>query len=211
VHRWLDPPSVNDPGPHGTLVWLAITSAILLVCFGVAIGVPFFEELTSLLGSVQTPIAGFVLPVAVYWFGCRALGRELPATELAMLVAILVFGILFTVLGTTANMINIVKAWRMEEKGKAPELEAWRVDALMLFRRRLLKVSPLFGHSFSNWMRSSFGLAAARAGDAQMVVNLAQEAIHAVDNGLRAFQNHAQDVASDVASQTQYALQPGIL
>ena len=70
-HRLLMPSTINDYGVHGKLVWLGVTTSILLACYGVASAIPEFGDLVDLLGALQTPIFGFMLPVAMRFVSKR--------------------------------------------------------------------------------------------------------------------------------------------
>jgi len=123
-HRLVSPQTTNDYGWHGTLVWLAVTTAILVTCYGVASAVPFFDDLTSLLGSLQTPIGGFCLPMLFLASGYGLLGgggglgeaglivRKQPAWWLPWLLwSIFVVGAVFCLVGTVATALNILDSW----------------------------------------------------------------------------------------------------
>ena len=74
IHRQLVPhPSLEDSVCHVRLVWLAISSLVLTMCYAVASAVPFFEDLTTLLGALQTPLLGFCLPVLFTVAACAHL------------------------------------------------------------------------------------------------------------------------------------------
>ena len=122
-HRLVSPATTNDYGRDGTLVWLAVTTAILVTCLGVASAVPFFGDLTSLLGSLQTPVGGFCLPVLFLLSGYGLLGgasveeRGLVVRKQAswwlplVLWGIFAFGAVFCLVGTVATSLNIIDRW----------------------------------------------------------------------------------------------------
>ena len=45
----------------------------------VALGVPWFDDLTSLIGSLQTPLVGFCIPVLFCLAGYKARAKPVPA------------------------------------------------------------------------------------------------------------------------------------
>lgn len=131
-HRLLSPSTTNDYGLHGSLVWLGITTGVLVACSGVALAVPFFDDLASLLGSLQTPIGGFCLPVLFMCSGYRLLGKDIGEAGLiatkptsiwlylqySLLGAIFLFGVAFCVLGTAATSMSIVERWQNMTAGE---------------------------------------------------------------------------------------------
>ena len=112
LHTMIAPNSLNDTGREGTLTWLALTSCLMLCCFGVASAVPFFDELCSLLGSVQTPIFGFVLPVLFCYAGRKAQGVQIAPPTYVLLAAILGLGVAMFTVGATGEVITIIERWR---------------------------------------------------------------------------------------------------
>ena len=120
VHRLVAPHSVNDYGAAGTLTWLGITSAILAVCYGVASAVPFFDDLISLLGALQTPMAGFIFPVLFVACtydapgGPLLLSRALSMGRKVAFAAILLIGAIFVLVGTTSTTIDLIESWEKD-------------------------------------------------------------------------------------------------
>jgi len=108
VHMKTSRESLRDQGLPGRFARFII-SAILLVASGfVALGVPFFNPLVSLIGSVQGPFLGQFLPV-IATLGIRK--RKNIATtkcEYVVLVGIFLVGTLILVAGTTANIIDLL-------------------------------------------------------------------------------------------------------
>ena len=122
LHRRLAPTTVNDTSARGRLVWLAVTSGLLLSCCCVALAVPAFDELTSLVGSVQTPLLGFAVPAALLYSARRHTGRAMSTATLVALGGVLAFAVVFAAAGTAASTIDIIELWREEEAGAAAQL-----------------------------------------------------------------------------------------
>ena len=51
----------------------------------VATAVPFFDDLTSLIGALQTPLVGFCIPAALYACGRRLYPDTLPVPTVSVL------------------------------------------------------------------------------------------------------------------------------
>jgi len=111
-HRFLSPATVNDTSLRGTTIWGLLTAATLTAAYLLAVAVPFFDEITSLGGSLQTPLLGFCLPVVLFLSGHRATGRHVNPLQFGLLLAVFFFGLVFCALATTATTTNIVDKWR---------------------------------------------------------------------------------------------------
>ncbi len=55
LHIKLSPRRVNDLGWRGKLEWLGCTAFVIVVSFVIANTIPFFDELTSLIGMHGSP------------------------------------------------------------------------------------------------------------------------------------------------------------
>ena len=120
LHRKLSPSTVNDTSARGQLVWLAVTTGLLLLCCCVALAVPAFDELTSLVGSIQTPLLGFAVPAVLLYTARRHTGRAMSTLTLVALGGVLAFGVVFAAAGTAASTIDIIDLWREEENEQLP-------------------------------------------------------------------------------------------
>ena len=118
THRLLAPSTLNDFGSwRGSLTWGAISLSLLLACYGVAVSIPFFDELTSLIGCLQMSLIGFCLPVL---FAARARLEQSKPLSLASTVgfgAILVFGLALALVGTAGAVKDIVGRWGVGNAG----------------------------------------------------------------------------------------------
>ena len=113
LHRWLAPGSVNDFSSfEGTLTWAALSCSLLAGCYGVASAVPFFDELTSLIGCLQMSVVGFCLPVLFATKARRDKGEPPPWPLLLLFFCILAFGTVLAVVGTAASVVDIVTRWQ---------------------------------------------------------------------------------------------------
>jgi len=106
LHKALSPATLADDGRQGTIVWFGLSSGVLVATYGVASAVPFFDDLMSLLGSLQTPLFGFCLPVIYRLYAAPA------APPLWLLLAtIFAFGVVMTLVGTVAATMDVVDDW----------------------------------------------------------------------------------------------------
>ena len=118
LHNVVSPSTVNDfePWGRGTLVWFALSCLILVWCYGIATAVPFFDDLTSLIGTLQLSIVTFCLPVL---FAEKARShRGEPASRPLQLAhaTIFAFGVVLSVVGTAACAVDIRDQWRAQGK-----------------------------------------------------------------------------------------------
>lgn len=120
AHRTLSPSTVNDAAATGRLVWLAVTTGQLLLCCVVALAVPAFDELTSLIGSVLTPLLGFAVPAVVLYSARRRTGRALSTLTLVALGGVLAFAVAFAAAGCAASTLDIIGLWREGEQLPPP-------------------------------------------------------------------------------------------
>jgi len=122
IYRQLVPhaSAIEEPICRVRLVWLAISTLVLAMCYAVASAVPFFEDLTTLLGALQTPLLGFCLPVL---FTVAAYHHtQLPISPFlwVSLIAVFAFGLLFCVIGTAASSVLIAQDWTRTTPGLHP-------------------------------------------------------------------------------------------
>ena len=84
IYRQLVPhaSAIEEPICRVRLVWLAISTLVLAMCYAVASAVPFFEDLTTLLGALQTPLLGFCLPVLFTVAACAPYAPSAPHRHL---------------------------------------------------------------------------------------------------------------------------------
>mmetsp|Transcript_22160 Transcript_22160/g.71783 ORF Transcript_22160/g.71783 Transcript_22160/m.71783 type:complete len:471 (-) Transcript_22160:125-1537(-) len=112
LHLAIRPQSANDWGVSGSLVWLAISGAALTACFVISEAVPFFENLSGIIGALLSAPIFFFFPA----FFTLALKRKHPELEwdfpgesavlhaiMALATAIFAFGLAGEVTQVVAN------------------------------------------------------------------------------------------------------------
>ena len=101
------PSTLNDYGCRGTLTWFAISTSILFSCYGVASAIPEFGDLVDLLGALQTPIFGFMLPAAMRFVS----KRPRPVHVTLLLIAIFILGLFLITVGTAGAAMSVAEAY----------------------------------------------------------------------------------------------------
>jgi len=66
IHVWVSPRYVNDLGWRGKLEWFGCTTSVVVLSFVIANAIPFFEELTSLVGGLLVPSLNLIFPILFY-------------------------------------------------------------------------------------------------------------------------------------------------
>jgi len=107
AHRLVMPSTLNDYGCRGTLTWFAISTSILFSCYGVASAIPEFGDLVDLLGALQTPIFGFMLPAAMRFVS----KRPRPVHVTLLLIAIFILGLFLITVGTAGAAMSVAEAY----------------------------------------------------------------------------------------------------
>ncbi|KAH9250929.1 hypothetical protein BASA81_011317 [Batrachochytrium salamandrivorans] len=112
VHTYLFPVSARDfKSWHAQRVFVCICVLLIAGCFLVANLVPFFDDLTSLLGAMNAPWIGYVMPVLFAIKAKKLLQFEPSKGELAVMYLLCMFmGMLF-VFGVVSSFENIVTKW----------------------------------------------------------------------------------------------------
>jgi amino acid permease len=111
IHLRVSPYHVNDLGWRGKLEWFLITSGVLVMSYLVANAVPFFEELTSLIGGVTVPTMNLILPLMFYAKTRYMIGQKLKIHEWIIYSVIIAFAIIVTVCSTIENFRLIISHW----------------------------------------------------------------------------------------------------
>jgi len=91
--------------------YFMISVFMLLFCFLVANLVPFFDDLTSFLGALQTPFIGFILPIVFVLKSRKPIARRTERWEAAFMTFIVVFMILLFFIGVASSLSNMVAKW----------------------------------------------------------------------------------------------------
>ncbi len=111
LHIKLSPYRVNDLGWRGKLEWLGCTAFVIVVSFVVANAIPFFEELTSLIGGLLVPSLNMIFPILFYIKTKRMVDAKIRAWEWGVYSFLIAFGALVTVVSTYMNMRAIIENW----------------------------------------------------------------------------------------------------
>lgn len=94
------------------LAWLGISACVLLTTFTLANAVPLFGKMTSLLGALQVPILGYIMPVIFFLCARNRLGLETSRSWKAAFSMIIVFAISLLLVGTASNIQSFQHALR---------------------------------------------------------------------------------------------------
>lgn len=92
----------------GDQTFVAISCLLVLGCFTVANLIPYFDQLTGLLGAFQTPIIGFMLPIAFALLG-RHSRQPTSKWEALWVGVIALFMCGVFVFGVSSSLARIVK------------------------------------------------------------------------------------------------------
>jgi amino acid permease len=114
VHSYISPDTSRDfSTPKAHRIYLFISVMILIFCFLVANLIPFFDDLTSILGALQTPFIGFMLPIFFAIKARKVLGREpwKGRKELVFMGLIIFWMVLLFFIGVVSSVKNIVDKW----------------------------------------------------------------------------------------------------
>lgn len=107
AHAALCPRTLDARSREASAHWLALSSALLGGCYVFANAVPSFSDAVGLLGSVQSPVLGYILPVLFLQAARRKLGVPTSWLEALAFKALLTFGVVLGVVGTAANLASI--------------------------------------------------------------------------------------------------------
>mmetsp|Transcript_14198 Transcript_14198/g.35751 ORF Transcript_14198/g.35751 Transcript_14198/m.35751 type:complete len:514 (-) Transcript_14198:39-1580(-) len=111
VHIKLSPYRVNDLGLRGKLEWLGCTSAVIVVSYLISNIVPFFDQLTSLIGGMLIPFVCMILPIVFQIKTHFMTGRRIKAWEWALWGVLICFGFLVLGVSTYMNVKAIIEGW----------------------------------------------------------------------------------------------------
>mmetsp|Transcript_14205 Transcript_14205/g.35777 ORF Transcript_14205/g.35777 Transcript_14205/m.35777 type:complete len:518 (-) Transcript_14205:57-1610(-) len=111
LHLYFSPYRVNDLGLRGKLEWLGCTSLVIVVSFVVANAIPFFEELTSLIGGLLVPSLNMIFPILFYIRTKQMVDLKIKGWEWVVYVFLIAFGALVTVVSTYMNLKAIIDGW----------------------------------------------------------------------------------------------------
>jgi amino acid permease len=111
VHRALAPSSSRDFSSRGDFVYTLVANGILVLAYIMANLIPFFNDLTSLLGALQAPVLGFIVPVLFVLKARRDANVSTSRTEWTSIGAIVLFVVLLFFIGIADSLSNIIKRW----------------------------------------------------------------------------------------------------
>lgn len=112
IHRAVHPSSLNNFGMKGKLISLSISIVTVSAAGGMAIAIPIFEFLTSLIGALMMPGLAFLLPLIFVLRARKHRNEWPPSAHYAVAYgAIAIFLAMLTVIGTVGAIMDIVKHW----------------------------------------------------------------------------------------------------
>ena len=82
-----------------------------MVSFVVANAIPFFEELTSLIGGLLVPSLNMIFPILFYIRTKQMVDLKIKGWEWVVYVFLIAFGALVTVVSTYMNLRAIIDGW----------------------------------------------------------------------------------------------------
>ena len=68
MHIKISPYHVNDLTLRGKAEWFGITTAVIVTSFIISNAIPFFEELTGLIGGLLVPSLNVIFPSKSLFF-----------------------------------------------------------------------------------------------------------------------------------------------
>lgn len=111
IHLQVSPYRVNDLGWRGKLEWFLCTSSVIVASYIVSNAVPFFEELTSLIGGFTVPVLNLILPILFYIKMRYMIGQKVKWWEWIIYVVVLVFSVVVMICSTIENLKLIISHW----------------------------------------------------------------------------------------------------
>jgi len=115
IHSVVSPSTAKDfSTKQAHRVYFLISLGVLFFCFWVANLIPFFDDLTSLLGAMQTPFIGFILPI-LFVLKARKKNHarivETSKAEAVFMIVIVLSMILLFFVGIVGSIGNIAQKW----------------------------------------------------------------------------------------------------
>jgi amino acid permease len=113
IHMFVSPETAKDfSSLKAYRVFFFVATAVMLFCFFVANLIPFFDDLTALLGALQTPFVGFVLPIMFVLKARKKLQRDNRKYETRFMALIIAFMVLLFFVGLATSTSNIISKWQ---------------------------------------------------------------------------------------------------
>jgi hypothetical protein len=93
------------------LIYLGISSCVLVLAGATAIAIPIFDYLTTLIGSLTMPLLTYMLPWEFYLRAKRHKHEKVSWITRGGIYVIWLFMILLTILGTIGTIMDIIDHW----------------------------------------------------------------------------------------------------
>lgn len=111
IHLYLSPKRVNSQSLRAKAEWFGISTALLALSFVIGNSVPFFDELTGLIGASVVPLACWNFPIVFYVKSCMVQGIRIPRIEWPLLIFLSALGVTLVCVGTYINAEDIYLRW----------------------------------------------------------------------------------------------------
>mmetsp|Transcript_36668 Transcript_36668/g.70358 ORF Transcript_36668/g.70358 Transcript_36668/m.70358 type:complete len:158 (-) Transcript_36668:302-775(-) len=103
--------SPKSPASASREDWLLVSALVLMASFLVANVVPFFEDLTVIIGSLIGAPISFGIP-ATFLLRAHSQGKmSITRCEQSFLCGLLVFTLLLIVLGLNSGLVSLARKW----------------------------------------------------------------------------------------------------
>lgn len=116
IHVRVSPATVEDCGTRGRMHWAIISGGVLLWSIFVSNGVPFFDDLTGIIGSLMASNISFGMPAALALAAATRGVLQLSTLERVGQFALIAMTLVLMVLGLYSNLTHTVrdsKTWGM--------------------------------------------------------------------------------------------------
>jgi amino acid permease len=112
LHRFVSPSSLNDFTVQGHITYALVTAFILAFTFVIANLVPFFDDLTALIGALQMPLIGFIMPFLYVLKARKYSGKKTGKIELGAMIIISFTMVILFFAGTVGSIQTILSKWQ---------------------------------------------------------------------------------------------------
>ena len=110
-HRTFHPDSVHDYTWRGRIIYFGMTFVTVLICFVIANVIPFFVELTGLIGALFSPWSGYLLPYALVLKARSDSKKKTPMLELIFIIVMTFFMLSVWGVGIYSSIVLILDQW----------------------------------------------------------------------------------------------------
>jgi len=111
LHRALNPATYHKRDCLSNLKWFCITTCLIIFCVIIAEVIPFFDDLTGLVGAFLVPTTCWLLPIAFFVIIRYRNNKSIHILEWPILIFIFALGLVLSGIGTYANVVNIIQNW----------------------------------------------------------------------------------------------------